>query len=139
MADKWDIYDYADHRGKNLIKEWIQTLQRKDRARLMAKLDLLHTNGPELPQGLLSDTPSRHIKKIRVNGDVALRLLLCRGPVSMEAKEYTLLLGATERDRKFVPPKAIAIAEEHREFVIKEPLKRRVKHEFEGKVEKRPE
>ena len=129
MADKWDIYDYIDDRNKSVIEGWMHELQKPDRARLMAKLDLLHANGPDLPTGLLSDTDSKHIKKIRVNGRVALRPLLCRGPVNMQGREYTLLCGAIERDRKFIPSNAIAIAEERRELVIKEPLKRRVKRE----------
>jgi hypothetical protein len=129
MADKWDIYDYVEHRGKNLIEEWMQDLQKPDQARLMAKLDLLHANGPDLPSDLLSDTKSKHIKKIRINGRVALRPLLCRGPVNMQGREYTILCGAEERDRKFVPPNAIALAEERKQLVINEPLKRRVKRE----------
>lgn len=129
MADRWDIYDYRDQRGKDIIDDWMQGLQKKDRARLQAKIDLLHNNGPDLPTGLLSDTPSRNIKKIRVKGDVALRPLLCRGPVDMDA-EYTLLYGATERDWKLVPQNAIEVAEGRRQDVINEPLKRRVKRDY---------
>ena len=127
MAEKWDIYDYVDHRGRNVIEAWIQNLQKPEHARLRAKLDLLHVNGPDLPKDLLSNTPSKHILKIRVNGRVALRPLLCRGPVNMAGREFTLLLGATEKDRELVPENAVEIAEERRELVIKEPLKWRVK------------
>ena len=131
MADYWEIFEYVDHRGKNLIEQWMsEELQTNERARLIRKIDMLHRNGPDLSSDLLSDTRSPHIKKIRINGNVAVRLLLCKGPVNMEAREYTLLFGASERDRKFVPANAIARAEENREFVIKEPLKRRTRREF---------
>jgi hypothetical protein len=95
-----------------------------------------NVNGPDLPSDLLSDTPSKHIKKIRVNGRVALRPLLCRGPVDMQGREYTLLCGSTEKDKKFVPANALELSEERRESVIKEPLKRRIKRGTEGTTEK---
>ncbi len=102
-----------------------------ERARMFRKLDALRVNGPELSTDLLSDTPSPHIKKIRVNGRVAPRLLLCRGPVNMTEREFTLLFGCTERDRAFVPANAIATAEEHRRFVAADPTFRRTPHVFE--------
>jgi len=101
---------------------------------LIRKLDALHKNGPNLSSDLLSDTPDPHIKKIRVNGRVAPRLLLCRGPVNMAGQEYTLLYGCTERDRKFVPDNALAKAKENRSIVIAQP-NRRVKRVFEGTPE----
>ncbi len=127
----WDIYDYCDHRGVNIIEDWLTSLQVPERARLLRKLDALRKNGPNLSTDLLSDTPSPHIKKIRLNGRVAPRLLLCRGPVNMDSREYTLLFGCTERDRKFAPPNTIERAKENREFVIADPLRRRVKRVFE--------
>ena len=105
-------------------------LQKPERARIMRKLDALRKNGDELSTDLLSDTPKPHIKKVRLNGRVAPRLLLCRGPLDMQ-REFTLLFGCTERDRKFVPSNALEKAEEHREFVITDALRRRVKREFE--------
>jgi hypothetical protein len=136
MADKWSIYDYYDHRGRNVIDEWLNNdLQVRERARMVRKLDALRDNGPELSSELLSDTPSPDIKKIRLNGRVAPRLLLCRGPVNMAAQEYTLLFGCTERDREFVPANAIATALENRGFVIADPRKRRKPHVFEESPE----
>jgi len=131
-AEKWEIYDYCDHRGINVIEDWLtNNLQVPERARVLRKLDALRDNGPDLSSDLLSDTPSPHIKKIRVNGRVAPRLLLCRGAINIGAREFTLLFGCTEKDRKFVPLNSIGRAEENRTFVIAEPLKRRVKRVFE--------
>lgn len=102
---------------------------------MLRKVDALRENGPELSTGLLSDTPSPHVKKIRLNGRVAPRLLLCRGPVNMAEQEFTLLFGCTERDRKFVPLNAIAVAVEHRDYVIADHEHRRIKRVFEESPE----
>lgn len=131
MAGRWAIYDYYDHRDKNTIQEWLGSLQVPERARITRKLDALRDNGPNLSSELLSDTTSPHIKKIRLNGRVAPRLLLCRGPVNMAAQEFTLVFGCTERDKRFVPSNAIARAEENREYVIADPMRRRKPHVFE--------
>jgi hypothetical protein len=136
MTGKWKIFDYYDHRDKNLIEDWMKNaLQVPERARMTRKLDALRDNGPNLSSDLLSDTPSTHIKKIRLNGRVAPRLLLCRGPVNMAEQEFTLLFGCTERDRAFVPPNAIATALENRGFVLADPTHRRKPHVFEESPE----
>lgn len=136
MTGKWLIYDYCDHREKNVIEDWLnEGLQVPERARMIRKLDALRDNGPDLSSDLLSDTGSPHIKKIRLNGRVAPRLLLCRGPVNMTSQEFTLLFGCTERDRKFVPANALAIAEENRGYVIADPKRRRKPHVFEDSPE----
>jgi hypothetical protein len=135
QSHAWDIYDYIDHRDCNVIEDWLDGLQVPERARMLRKLDALRENGPDLSSDLLSDTPSRQIKKIRLNGRVAPRLLLCRGPVDMSAREFTLLFGCTERDRRFVPPNAIEKAEERRRLVIANPSKRRRKRVFEESSE----
>lgn len=128
----WNIFDYYDHRDINMIETWLnEELQVPERAKMIRKLDALRNNGPDLSRELLSDTPSPHIKKIRVNGRVAPRLLLCRGPVNMAAQEFTLLFGCTERDRQFVPANAIATALENRGFVIADPEHRRKPRVFE--------
>jgi hypothetical protein len=133
---KWEIFDYHDHRGRNVIADWLNNdLEVPERARMIRKLDALRDNGPDLSSDLLSDTPSPHIKKIRVNGRVAPRLLLCRGPVNITAQEFTLLFGCTERDRAFVPPNSIATAVENRGYVIADPVHRRKPHVFEESAE----
>jgi hypothetical protein len=129
IPSKWKIFDYVDMRNVKVIVKWLDELQKAERARMDRKLQALQDNGPNLSSELLSDTPSRHIKKIRLNGRVAPRLLLCRGPVDME-REFTLLFGAMERDRKFVPENAIEVAEENRGRVTSDPDHRRIDHDF---------
>lgn len=137
IPSKWRLFDYRDARNENIILNWLNDLQKPDRARMDRKLQALQDNGPNLSSELLSDTPSRHIKKIRLNGRVAPRLLLCRGPVVMDG-EFTLLFGATERDRKFVPPNAIGIADENRDRVVADPVHRRVNHDFTSAIARQP-
>lgn len=125
---QWDLYDYVDHRGNNAIKIWAEGLQKIQRAKLNQKLDQLQQHGTELSTGLLSDTTSTDIKKIRIKGNVAVRLMLCKGPISLDT-EFTLLLGATERDGRLVPEDAVERAEERRKKIIKEPAKKRCHHD----------
>ena len=123
------LYDYIDHRDANVIKEWAKKLglDKRMRATLNQKLDMLALVGSELPTKLLSDTPRRNIKKIRINGTLALRPMLCKGPIANES-EYTMLVGAIEKDRVFVPRDALQIADERRVEVATDPT-RRCSHE----------
>lgn len=79
---KWKLYDYVDYKGFNEIKNWTLGLEKTDRARLNAKLDLLEQHGDDLPPKLLSNTRHRNIKKLRITGRVTLRPMLCRGPIN---------------------------------------------------------
>lgn len=66
--------------------------------------------------------------KMQIHGDIQLRPKLCKGPVKND-DEYTLLLGAEERDRKLVPSNAKRDAESNRETVLAFPETRRKTHE----------
>jgi len=125
----WQIYDYVNSRGNNEIKDWMLRLQKPARARLNVKLDMLEKNGSNLSTGLLSDTKEPHIKKIRLNGRVAPRLMLCKGPIENN-KEFTLLFGAIEKDRKLEPRDAENRAEARRQEIISNPSSGRRLHEW---------
>ena len=120
------IYDYVMHDGHNPFKEWARGLGKPELAKLNQKLDMLERCGGDLPPGLFSDTSFPSIKKIRINGKVALRPLLCRGPVDVHA-EFTLLHACIEKDRK-LPKGSLEIAESRRNEIIGDNL-RRTKHE----------
>lgn len=124
----YTLYDHVDEAGTNTFKEWTEGLQRKERAKLNAKLDMLVTAGADLPTGLLSGTSHGHIRKLRINGDVAPRPMLCAGPVK-DGEEFTLLVGATEKDRKLDPADAYNRAEKLRKEVAASPGTRRRLHE----------
>jgi len=128
----YNLFDFLEQRGDclvNIIKEWTEGLQTRDRARLNEKLDKLQQHGMGLPPKLLSNTGVAHIKKLRITGRKipTLRPMLCMGPIDNE-KEFTLLLGAIEQDGRLVPSNAVAAAKIHREIVIANPL-RRCSHE----------
>ena len=127
----WRLYDYVDASRVNDFAEWCRGLQRPDLARLNRKLKMLADNGPNLGPKLLAG-PLRgyaHIYKIRVNGRVALRPLLCKGPIDND-HEFTLLEGAFEQDRKWVPSNAREVAVDRRTEVINDPDARRCAHEI---------
>lgn len=109
----------------NVIKEWTEGLQKKDRARLNSKLDMLEKHGTDLSHTLLSDTGQPDIKKLRITGKrfLTLRPMLCQGPISRK-EEFTLLLGAIEKDRKTIPANAAAKAAAYRKQLINNPSQR---------------
>jgi hypothetical protein len=49
--------------------------------------------------------------------------MLCKGPINNE-KEYTLLIGAKERDSHFVPDKADEKANDRKKIIIENPNRR---------------
>lgn len=123
----WSLYDYVSRRGENVIKQWCSRLQKKDLIRLTQRIDKLAEVGHELCPGLAGPIHnSRHLYKIKVNGNVAVRLLLCKGPISMET-EYTLLMGEFETDDE-LPDGTLETAEQHRQDIIHD-KNRRCAHE----------
>jgi hypothetical protein len=117
MNNHFLLFDYLDFHGRNVMQDWADSLpmQRRDRGRLDSKVDMLERAGDKLPPGLLQSTRCKHIMELAVNGQVALRPMLCRGPgpFSMQS-EFTFLCGAVERDVKYVPPDAPEKAEARR-------------------------
>jgi hypothetical protein len=110
---------------------WAKDLSKRDQAALNQKLDLLEVLefkqaiGLKLLVGPISK--SGHILKLRARADKALRPLLCKGPHSPNS-EYTLLVGADERDSQLHPAGALEKAQTNRQIVL-EDAGRRVKHE----------
>jgi hypothetical protein len=125
------LYDFLTHDGHNPFKEWTRGLESQELAKLNQKLDMLELYGSDLPPRLFSDTDYPHIKKLRINGRIALRPLLCRGPLNMQA-EFTLLLGCRERDGRLVPENGLEIAEQCRSAILTDGSRRTI-HERIGK------
>ena len=124
-----ELFDYCDGRGNDIARA-TRGLQKKERAKLARKFIALETNGQdELYPGLVSGPlrGARHIYEIKINGPVAVRPLLCKGPQNMN-QEYTILMIAQERDNQWVPRNAPQIAENRRQEIITNP-QRRVRHE----------
>jgi hypothetical protein len=131
MNGGWRLFDCRDARGINIMQDWADSLpmQKRDRGRLDSKIDMLERAGDDLPPGLLQNTRCNHIMELAVNGRVALRPMLCRGPFAMQS-EFTFLLGAVERDTEYVPRDAPERAERNRLDLIDHPEKRREHERF---------
>lgn len=125
----WNLFDYVDHHGRNDFKDWSEGLQESERAKLNRRLKALEANGPALlPQmlaGPLKGYP--HIYKLKMNGRIALRPLLCKGPINNDV-EFTLLKGAFEVGNAWQPPTAPSEAVTRRDEVIADSKNRRVQH-----------
>jgi hypothetical protein len=92
------------------------------------RIDILGLKGKDFCPGLAGPLHgSPHLYKIRINGRVAARLLLCKGPISMET-EFTFLLGAFEVDDE-LPEGTLETAESYRQAIILNPAQRRGPHE----------
>lgn len=130
MVYLYRLWDFLTERGDNIILEWAKDkrLTVRDRAALNQKFTRLVQVDFELAiqTKLLAGPIYKHVYKVIIHGDVMLRPMLCRGPIDNE-REYTLLLGAIEKDWK-LPPGSKEKAEEHREIIISDPTRRR-KHE----------
>lgn len=122
------LYDFKNYHGENEFKAWTKGLQKKERAKLNAKLDLLEQHGRDLFPRILTGTPTPGILKLRASGNVELRPMLCYGPIDIDS-EFSLLFGATERDDEFDPPGADQSALERKELIQKDPDNRRCIHE----------
>lgn len=122
----WAIYEYIDERGKGAVESWIRRdrLQKQAIALLDQKLMLLASSGPDLAPGLLARLGGGFLKlKVRAMG-VQLRPLLCEGPIANDT-EFTILIGAVERDGKLQPHDARDRAEEFRRIIVADPSRRR--------------
>jgi hypothetical protein len=94
-------------------------------------MDLLAMHGPDLPTGLLAGPikskrnkkMQSHIYKLRINGNKALRPMLCKGPIAMDT-EYTMLIGAIEVNS--VLDIDAEDAESRRSEIIEDPTRRRI-------------
>jgi len=108
------------------MKTWSGGLQKKERAKLNARIDALAMHGPELIPGLLSPTGVANIFKLKARGQVQLRPMVCEGP-GLEPG-FTFLLGAKEISSKYDPEDAPEKAAEIRNDLLAHP-ERRIEHE----------
>ena len=125
----WKLYDYVNNRGDNEIKAWMESLQKPQRAKLNQKLVMLVQVGSELPPKLLSKARLGYIYRLKIKGNVELRLMLCEGPIDND-NEFTLLFGAEKRGEKLIPEDAEQRAKERRQEIIANPSSRRCLHEW---------
>ena len=96
------LWTFVSESGREVLRDWANRigLPTLVRAQLDQKLDVLRQQPFDvvIHTHLLAPVgKQRHIYKLRVNGKVAARPMLCRGPLANESA-YTLLVGAVERD-----------------------------------------
>jgi len=123
----WEFFECFDRRGQREFSLWRLELPRIERALLDEKMRMIQVFG----QASCLKGPirgHRHLYKIRVQGPtVALRPLLCRGPIRMD-REFTMLQQMTEVGGKDTPPGAKSEADRCRSEIIRDPS-RRVRYE----------
>lgn len=124
---KSSIYDYVHPAEGNRMKAWSTGLQKKERAKLNSKIDALEMHGADLIPGILAPTGIPAIFKLKAQGQVKLRPMVCEGPGETEAA-FTFLLGAKEISWEYEPVNAPDIAAEIRNDLLAHP-ERRTKHE----------
>lgn len=142
----WRLYDYCDpprrvgEPPQNRIEEWTESgLQKAQWAKLNARLDAIITDsrnetgdvGP--PNFVSGSLGGRYIAlhKIKIQGGPSganTRILVCRGP-NDPLREITLLYGARELGKKWVPDDAQEKALERLTDLRADP-RRRVPHEW---------
>jgi hypothetical protein len=124
---KYALFDYVTDKGTNDFKIWTEKLQKTQLAKLNARLDMLENKGSDLFPQILTGTDTAGIQKLRVRGKIELRPMVCTGPINHK-KEFTLLVGAIEKQGKLEPKKADQIADKRKKEVIKDKT-RRIDHE----------
>ncbi|MBU1664875.1 MAG: hypothetical protein KKG92_05685 [Gammaproteobacteria bacterium] len=124
----YTLFDYVDAHGRNQIKDWSESLEKVQRAKLNERLDKLQLHGPDLYPEMMAGSGVAGIEKLKVKGKVQLRPLLCKGPIDIQC-EYTLLMGAKEVGNKWSPNDAREVALARKKAVKAAPENRRKKHE----------
>jgi hypothetical protein len=122
------LWAFFSERGRDTVMAWAdrERLPTRVRAVLDQKCDVLRCQPFEcvVHSKLLAGPIARHIYKLRLNGAIAVRIMLCRGPFDGEVA-YTLLEGAVERDGKLVPRDAPDRAVRNRLTLIDDPHRRK--------------
>jgi hypothetical protein len=123
----WTFYDFLDGRGVNLIRQWLDGLPAKARAKI--DIRLLHmrakTVWPEPWVSALTDWPKLIELRIGASGD-AYRPLGFYGP---ERREFTIVLGAMEKGK--LPTRVLEVADDNRKLVLATSRTRICGHEFD--------
>jgi hypothetical protein len=137
----WEIWDYLNESGRDLIADWERGLTTVHRARLLADLAAIQIDdenerkpGAIFPPKLVSQAPIRNypkLYKLKLQGGPSGandRLILCRGPLNTN-REITLLYGARETNKAWDPPDAPARAMLRYTAVVADPNGRRRKRQ----------
>jgi len=126
---QWRVYFYLRGlRRENAIIAWLkdEAVSVAQIAAFQDKIDTLEQSGPDMVPGFISETPvARGIYKMKVKGNKGmkqLRPMCCRGPFG--PSEYTILIGAVEKDGKLIPADVKDRARENLEALRADPTRR---------------
>ena len=126
---KWTVYCYLEGlRRDNTVKTWLKSerVPIPQIAAFQDKIDTLEEQGPDMVPGFISDTPvAKDIFKMKIKGNKGmkqLRPMCCRGPFG--PNEYTILIGAVEKDNKLLPKNAKKRAQENLAELKADPSRR---------------
>jgi len=129
----WTIYDYVHPTHGNLMRPWCDRLQAKEKAKLDFKVDALEKHGTDLIPGMVAPTGTPAIFKLKVQGVVKLRPMLCEGP--RDKVSFTFLIGAKEVQWQYEPADAPAVAADYRRDLIANPQRREAHERINLKTE----
>jgi phage-related protein len=109
MAGKWRIYYYDKADGTSPVKDYIDALPLRERAKTLAFIGLLEANGPYLPRpyaDLLKD--GIHELRIKLTGtQVRLLYFFCY-------QNTVVLTNIFEKHTNIVPERGITLAKSYR-------------------------
>ena len=122
----WTFYDFLDGRGVNLIREWLDTLPQKARAKINARILFMRALllWPEQYVSAITGWPGLVELRI-VSGGNQYRPLGFYGPA---LRQFTLVHGTIEKGK--VPNSVFEVADERRKVVIADPSRIR-EHQFD--------
>lgn len=121
----WTIYDFLDGRGRNLIREWLDSLPAKAAAKIDVRILFMQA---------VKEWPAQYISSLEgwpkllelrvVSGGNQYRPLGFYGP---RQGEFTLVLGAIEKG--LLPRRVLELADDNRRIALADRSRIR-EHEF---------
>ena len=122
----WIILDFVNMRGENEILSWLNSLPRKAKAKINARLvTLAGYPEPWPPQYISAYNGWDDVYELKiVFGGRQFRPLGCYGP---ERRQFTILSGGEEKGK--IPTRLLGVADERRKLVF-DGSARTVPHDF---------
>jgi len=125
------FYDYIDTNGVNVIKDWLDGLDLRAKAKLNTRLNALeYMNRTEwcMPMTKVLKGDKDGLIAVRAEHNrIQYRLLGYDGP---NRGEFTLLACGNERNNRYIPLDIGRKAFERIEAVAEDPVTRRRRHDF---------
>lgn len=128
MDPYWSFFSFFDH-GEDVIHQWMDCIDMKKKAIVKFETRLRYLSNTKVwsPDWVKKLKVYDGLYEIRIRYEqVQYRPLGCFGP---NDREFTLLIGALEKNSKFVPKNAPNIALQRKELILKN---RSLIHEYEA-------